>query len=206
MTPNPLGTTARTFAVLASATITNTGPTRIDGNIGASPGSSITGFPPGASDRGPVHAADAVALEAQKEAAAAFTLLSGLQATVNMTGRDLGGQTLVPGVYRFSSSAHLTGTLTLDAGGDPNAHFVFQIGSTLVTASDSRVVLVNGARGDEVYWQVGSSATLGTDTRLTGTVLALASVTLNTRASIVCGRAMALNGAVTLDDNHISVR
>jgi len=99
----------------------------------------------------------------------------------------------------------LTGTLTLDAQGDPNAIFLFQIGSTLTTASSSSVVFVNGGQGDSVFWQVGSSATLGTTTAFTGNILALSSITLNTGANILCGRALARNGAVTMDTNEVSI-
>ena len=125
--------------------------------------------------------------------------------TQNLTGLNLGGLTLTPGVYFFSSSAQLTGTLTLDAQGDPNALFVFQIGSTLTTASNSSVVFINGGQGNNTFWQVGSSATLGTDTAFTGNILALTSITLNTGANINCGRALARNGAVTLDTNIVSI-
>jgi ice-binding like protein len=121
-----------------------------------------------------------------------------------LTGQDLGGLTLTPGVYFFMSSAQLTGTLTLNAEGNPNAVFIFQIGSTLTTASASDVDLINGASGANVFWQVGSSATLGTTTDLVGTIDALASVTLDTGANIACGRAIALTAAVTMDDNSVS--
>ena len=120
-------------------------------------------------------------------------------------GKTLGGLTLTSGVYCFSSSAQLTGTLTLDAQGDANASFIFQIGSTLTTASSSSVVFSNGGQGGSVFYQVGSSATLGTGTDFTGNILALTSITLNTGATIDCGRALARNGAVTLDNNTISI-
>ena len=130
-------------------------------------------------------------------------MAAGLAPTQNLTGQNLGGLTLTPGVYSFSSSAQLTGTLTLDAQGDPNALFVFQIGSTLTTASNSSVVFINGGQGNNTFWQVGSSATLGTGTAFTGNILALASITLTTGANIRCGRALARNGAVTQDHNNI---
>jgi hypothetical protein len=120
-----------------------------------------------------------------------------------LTGQDLGGMTLTPGVYCFASSAQLTGTLTLDAQGDPNAVFIFQTGSTLTTASGSSVLLINNASSCGVFWQVGSSATLGTGTSLAGSIVALTSITLNTGAS-VAGRALARNGAVTLDNNQVT--
>lgn len=120
-----------------------------------------------------------------------------------LTGQDLGGLTLVAGVYCFSSSAQLTGTVTLDAQGDPDAVFIFQIGSTLTTASGSNVNLVNGAQACNVVWQVGSSATLGTATTFRGNILALQSITLNTDATVE-GRALARNGAVTMDSNTVT--
>ena len=124
--------------------------------------------------------------------------------TENLTGQDLGGMTLLPGVYHFDSSAFLTGTLTLDAQGDPEARFDFQIGSTLITASGSSVQVINSADACNVYWQVGSSATIGTDTTFAGHILALTSITMNTNATILEGSALARNGAVTLDSNTIA--
>ena len=200
--------TAGNFAVLAGSTVTNTGPSVVGGgNVGVSPGSAITGFPPGILQPPyTIHAADAVALQAQNDLTTAYNAAAGLPPTQDLTGMDLGGLTLVSGVYAFSSSAQLTGTLTLDAQGDPNAQFVFQIGSSLTTASGSSVVTINraGTPGCTVFWQVGSSATLGTTTAFEGHVLALQSITLNTGASILSGSALARNGAVTLDTNRIS--
>jgi hypothetical protein len=200
--------TAGNFSVLAGSTVTNTGPSVIDGgSVGVSPGSAITGFPPG-SVKPPftTHAADAVALQAQNDLTTAYNAAAGLVHTQDLTGQNLGGLTLVPGVYFFSSSAQLTGTLTLNDQGDPNAQFVFQIGSTLTTASNSSVVTINGGSmpGCNVFWQVGSSATLGTGTAFEGHILALTSITMTTGANIFDGSALARNGAVTLDDNHIS--
>lgn len=199
-----LGTTANSFAVLGGSTVTNTGPSVITGNLGVGPGTAITGFPPGiVLAPGTMHAADAVALQAQSETTTAYNLLAGLPATGTLTGQDLGGLTLLPGVYFFANTAQLTGTLTLDGRGDPDATFVFQIGSTLTTASSSSVVFVNGATRQEVYWQVGSSATLGTATQFAGNIVALTSISFGTGAGISCGRALARNGAVTLDTNTI---
>lgn len=203
----PLGT-AGNFAVLAGSTVTNTGPSIIDGgDVGVSPGSAIVGFPPGViTPPHTMHAADAVALQAQKDLTTAYDVAAGLALTQDLTGQDLGGLTLLPGVYFFSSSAQLTGTLTLDALGDPDAEFVFQIGSTLTTASNSSVVTINGGLtpGCDVFWQIGSSATLGTDTTFQGHILALTSITMTTGSSILHGSALARNGAVTLDDVRIT--
>ena len=196
--------TAQSFGVLGGSTVTNTGPSIVNGNLGVWPGSAITGFPPGIVVGGSTYLGDAVAEQAHNDAAAAYSSLASMALTHDLTGMDLGGLTLTPGVYFFASSVFLTGALTLDSLGDPNALFVFQIGSTLITASDSSVVNINGAHGCNVYWQVGSSATLGTDTAFEGTILALASITLSTNANIFDGRALALTGAVTMDSNIIS--
>lgn len=200
--------TAGNFSVLAGTTVTNTGPSVIDGgDVGVSPGTAITGFPPGIIlSPFTTHSADAVALQAQSDLTTAYNVAAGLPITQDLTGQDLGGLTLLPGVYFFSSSAQLTGTLTLNNLGDPNAEFVFQIGSTLTTASNSSVVTINGGPmpGCTVFWQVGSSATLGTDTAFEGHILALTSIAMNTGASILDGSALARNGAVTLDDNTIT--
>ncbi|MBJ7600904.1 ice-binding family protein [Candidatus Nephthysia bennettiae] len=196
--------TANSFAVLAGSTVTNTGPTVIRGDLGLSPGSSVTGFPPGTVVGGTQHVADAVAIQAKNDLVTAYDNAAGQPVTSDLTGLDLGGKTLTPGVYHFSSSAQLTGTLTLDGQGDSNAVFIFQIGSTLTTASSSSVVLINGASPCSIWWQVGSSATLGTATKFQGNLLALTSISLTTGANILDGRALARNGAVTLDTNHIT--
>lgn len=194
--------TAESFAVLGGSTVTNTGPTTVVGNLGVDPGLAVTGFPPGLIS-GTFHKGDNVALQAQKDTTAAYNTLAGQAVTLDLTGKDLGGMTLGAGVYHFSSSAQLTGTLTLDAKGNPNAEFVFQIGSTLTTASNSSVIVINGANDCKVFWQVGSSATLGTGTAFKGNIVALTSITLNTSAK-VSGRALARNGAVTMDSNAVS--
>jgi hypothetical protein len=192
------------FAVLGGSTVTNTNtPTIVTGNLGVSPGSAVTGFPPGIVTGGTIHAADAVAGQAQVDLTTVYNTVAGLPCTTDLTGQNLGGLTLTPGVYCFSTSAQLTGTLTLNAQGNSNAAFAFKMGSTLTTASASSVLLLNGGSACGVYWQVGSSATLGTGTSLLGTIAALTSITLNTGASLN-GRALARNGAVTLDNNNAS--
>jgi type VI secretion system secreted protein VgrG len=198
---------ADSFAVLAGSTVTNTGPTTVHGNLGVSPGTAITGFLPGTVSGGTIHRNDAVAMQAQNDLTTAFNFAADemCPSTNVLTGQDLGGLTLTPGVYCFASSAQLTGILTLNSLGDPNAVFVFQIGSTLTTASSSSVVFLNAGQGDSVFWQVGSSATLGTTTAFAGNILALTSITLNTGATIQCGRALARNGAVTMDTNDVSI-
>jgi type VI secretion system secreted protein VgrG len=199
--------TAGNYAVLAGSTVTNTDNSVINGgDVGVSPGSAITGFPPGMVNA-PYIIDNADAAQAQNDLTTAYNVAAGLAPTQILTGQDLGGLTLTPGVYFFSSSAQLTGTLTLNDRGNANAEFVFQIGSTLTTASNSSVVTINDGGstmdGCNVYWQVGSSATLGTTTAFEGNILALTSITLNTGANIEDGSALARNGAVTLDDNVI---
>lgn len=194
---------ASTYAVIAGSTITNTGSSVITGNIGLSPGTSITGFPPG-TVTGTTDAADATSLSAQNAATAAYLVAAGETPFTTVAAGTLGGNTLTPGVYQSGSSLALTGTLTLDGGGNPDAVFIFQAASTLTTASSSSVVLTGGAQACNVFWQVGSSATLGTTTAFVGTILAQTAVTLDTGAN-VDGRVFAQTGAVTLDGNTITV-
>jgi Ice-binding-like len=191
---------AASFAVLGFSTVTNTGPAIITGDLGLSPGTSITGFPPGLVI-GTIHVADAVALQAQTDTTAAYNALESQPCNFNLSGQDLGGLTLTPGVYCFNSSAQLTGQLTLT--GLATDVWVFRIGSTLTTASASSVVVTGSASPCNVFWQVGSSATLGTASAFKGNILALASITVTTGATL-SGRALARNGAVTLDTNNVS--
>jgi hypothetical protein len=202
----PLGA-AGSYSVLGGSTVTNTGPTVVTGNLGVSPGSAVTGFPPGTVTGGAIHAADLSAAQAQSSLTTAYNTAAGLPCNTDLTGQNLGGLTLTPGVYCFNSSAQLTGTLTLDAQGNGNAFFLFKIGSTLTTASTSQVVVINAPPSncdDNIFWQVGSSATLGTGTNFQGNILALTSITLNTGAT-VSGRTLARNGAVTLDTNNVTL-
>lgn len=198
----PLGA-AEDFAVLAGSNVTNTGLTEIQGNLGLTPGTSVTGFPPGIISDGAVHINDVTAISAMADANLAYAALVALPLTQDLTGMDLGGMTLTPGVYHFDSIAQLTGDLTLNGMGQAEPRFVFQIGSTLTTAAASSIIRTNGAMSETVYFQVGSSATLGTNSFFTGTIISLTSNTLTTGASVE-GRVFALNGAVTLDNNFIT--
>jgi Ice-binding-like/PEP-CTERM motif len=193
---------AAMFGVLGASTVTNTGNTIIDGDLGVWPGSSITGFPPGIVN-GTTYDGNAVAMQAQLDALAAYNFFQGLSPNQNLTGQNLGGLELTPGVYAYNSSAQLTGELMVNWQGLSNQDVVFQIGSTLTTASASMVVGINAGQNDNIYWIIGSSATLGTTTSFQGTIIADQSATLNTGATDNCGRVIALNGAVTLDDNFI---
>lgn len=198
--------TADSFAVLGASTVTNTGPTVLSGNLGLYPGTSITGFPPGTVVNGSTYINNGTAQTARADALTGYNTLAGmLPVTLDLTGQDLGSMTLGPGVYKFDSSAQLTGPLTLNFGGMNDQNIVFQIGSTLTTASASSVVVENQGTGDNVYWQVGSSATLGTTSAFQGDIIAYTSITLDHGANIGCGSALALNGAVTLDTNNVTV-
>jgi uncharacterized protein with beta-barrel porin domain len=197
--------TAADFAVLAGSNVSNTGATTLNGSLGVSPGSAVTGFPPAiVVAPGGTFIGDAVAVQAQIDLTTAYNAAASRPTTADLTGKNLGGLTLTPGVYNFASAAQLTGTLTLNSLGNPNAVFIFNIGSTLTTGSSSSVNVIGGGLGSNVYWRVGSSATLGTTTSFIGDILALTSITLDTGADITCGSALARNGAVTLDTNTIS--
>ncbi len=206
--PVGLGT-AGSFGVLAGTTVTNTGLTVINGNLGLSPGTSVTGFPPGIVN-GTQHVTDRVAAHAQADLTTAFNQASippptgpNTQSTIGTAGIQKGP--LVPGIYEASSSLEVEGALTLDAQGNPDAVWIFQApASTLTTDVGSSVVLANGAQACNVFWEVGSSATLNTSSVFVGTILALTSITVQHGATIM-GRALARNGAVTLDDDTITV-
>ncbi len=194
--------TASAYSVLAGTTVTNTGSSTLSGDLGLSPGTAITGFPPG-SAAGATHAADAAAAQAQSDLTTAYLNAAGQPSTSSVTALT-NGTTLTPGVYTASLSLSVAGAITLDAGGNADAVFIFQAGSTLTTGSSSSIVLTNGAQACNVFWQVGSSATLGTSTAFVGTIMALTSATL-TNGATVSGRVLARNGAVTLDNNVINV-
>ncbi len=202
-----LGPTVTTFGVLAGSTVTNSGSTVVTGNLGVSPGTAITGFT-GIAPGGPgiatgtIDSANAAAAQAESELTAAYNAAAAAAVTATKAG-DLGGQTLPAGVYMSTSTLGITGTLTLDGQGNPNAQFIFQIGSALTTATGSSVVLINGANAANVFWQIGSSATLGTSSTFVGNILALSSISLGTGA-VLNGRALARNGAVTLLSNPIT--
>jgi len=194
---------AESFAVLGASTVTSAGPTIITGDVGVSPGTAVTGFPPGIVTGGTIHGGDPIAAAAQADAHIAYNDLLAEPCGTNLSGQILGTSpaavTLAPGVYCFNAAAQLTGTLTLNG----NGIYIFQIGSTLTTATNSAVLLANGATSGNVFWQIGSSATLGTNSEIVGSVLALVSITVTSGTS-VSGRVFALAGAMTLDTNAIA--
>lgn len=194
--PVELGTAAN-FGVLAGSTVTNTGPTIVTGSLGVSPGSAVTGFPPGFVN-GAVHKANATAAQAQLDLTAAYNDAAG-RTSDGLLPADIGGTTINPGVYNAATTLGITGTVTLDGVGV----YIFQIPSALTTASGSVVNLIGGATAENVFWQVGSSATLGTGSTFNGDILALTSITVTTGATLN-GRALARNGAVTLDTNGVT--
>lgn len=193
--------TVDNFAVLGGSTITNTGTSVINGDLGLSPGTSVTGFPPGVLN-GTQYVANAVAVQAQTDLTAAYNAAG--QTPASTVPTELGGTTKTAGVYDSAAGTFgITGTLTLDAQGNPNAVFIFKTASTLIAGGASDVILINGAQACNVFWQVGSSATLGTNSTIKGNIMALQSVTLTTGANVE-GRVLARNGAVTLDSNIIT--
>jgi hypothetical protein len=197
--------TAAAFAVLAGTpAITNTGPSTITGDVGIHPAAAVTGFPPGIVN-GTIHAADAVALQAKSDLVVAYNDAAGRTPATAVAGGTLGGLTLVGGVYNAGGvTLGLTGTLTLDGQNDPNSVWIFQATSDLVTASSSTVAFINGAQPCNVFWQVTSSATLGSGSTFAGTILALTSITMASGVSMN-GRALAQNGDVTLINDAITL-
>jgi hypothetical protein len=195
--------TAASYAVLADGAITNNGNSVINGDVGVHPGTEVSGFPPGVIN-GQRHAGDAVAERAQSDLTVAYKDAAG-RTSSRTIGPDLQGQTLTPGVYKASENAKLEGTLTLDAGGNPNAVFIFQLDSTLSTAQNSNVRVVNSpGPACSVFWTVGDSATLGANTSFVGRVMAVNGITLQSDAKIEQGGALSRDGAVTLDTNEVS--
>jgi len=196
--------TAGTFAVLAGSTVTSTGATALTGDLGVSPGTAVTGFPPG-TVTGTTHAGNATAATAMTDLTTAYNDAAGRTGAPVTVAGNLGGLTLPPGLYKSTSSLSISsGDLTLDAQGDSNAVFIFQMASTLTTTSGRAVILSGDAKASNVFWQVGSSATLGTTYAFKGTIMADQSITLNSGATLV-GRALAREGAVTLDANSVVV-
>jgi hypothetical protein len=196
---------AETFGVLGASTVTNTGASIISGDVGVSPGSAITGFPPGIIINGAIHAADGPATQAHADFAIAYGEFAGLASPPanNLSDQDLGGMTLGPGVYHFDVAATSAGALTFDAQGNSNARFVIQVGTTLTTSSASSVLLINGADARNVYFQLGTAATLGSGSSFIGNILAGSSITA-VGGVTVTGRLLALTEAVTLDTNAVT--
>jgi hypothetical protein len=193
---------AANFVVLAGSTVTNTGPTSITGDLGVSPGSAVTGLPPGAVI-GTQHSSDPTSAQGIADLTTAYNDAAGRTLCPISVAGNLGGQTLTPGLYKSTSSLSVSGgDLTLDAQGNSTAVFLFQIASTLTTTAGRQVILSNGAKSANVYWQVGTSATLGTTSSFQGTIMADQAVTLETGATLN-GRALARIAAVTLDSNTI---
>ncbi|MFZ0665402.1 MAG: ice-binding family protein, partial [Acidimicrobiales bacterium] len=190
--------TAAAYSVLGGQAVTNTGPSTLSGDLGVSPGTAITGFPPGIV-AGATYDGDAQAAQAQSDLVIGYNQAAGEATTASVAG-DLVGDNFTSGVYKSTGPIALSGTLTLNGQGNPDSVFIFQIASTLITASASKVSLINGAQACNVFWQVGSSATLGTASNFTGTIMALTSITVTTDTTVE-GRALARNGAVTLDDD-----
>jgi hypothetical protein len=200
--------TAGSYAVLAGSAVTNTGSTVLIGNLGVSPGCALSGAGT-LTVSGTTNLCNGPAAQAQRDLTAAYIQAQNLKSTGNLTGKDLGGMTLTTGVYSFGTSANLATGMTLTLEGKPGALFVFQIGSSLTTGSASSVIFINSLTGKpmtdpNIFWKVGSPATLGTSTAFEGNILALTSITLKASASITCGSALARNAAVTLPGNTIT--
>src|ERR1017187_867410 len=187
--PVTLGS-AGTFTVLAGSTVTNTGFTTVVGDVGLSPGSAVTGFPPGTITGGALHINDGAAVAAQAALSTAYGDAAGRNVAPVTVAGDLSGQTLPPGLYKSTSSLGIAGVLTLDGQGNANSVFIFQIASSLTTGTGSQVILIGGANPANIFWQVGSSATLGTYSTFYETILAYQSITITTGARLN-GRALA---------------
>ena len=199
--PVPLGSAAK-FGVLAATTATSSGATTVNGHLGVSPGTAVTGS---LKVSGMIHAGGPTAAQAQLDLTTAYNAAAGRTAGALNVAGNLGGLTLTPGLYKSTSSLEISsGDLTLDARGDTNAVFIFQMASTLTTTSGRQVILTGGAKAANIYWQVGSSATLGTTSVFKGTIMADQSISLTTGATLD-GRALARIGAVTLDANIITI-
>ena len=195
---------AANYAVLAGSTITSINATTVNGDLGLSPGSAVTGFPPGTVN-GTLHVSDIAAGLAKAALTVAYNDAKGRTLAPISVAGNLGGQTLAPGLYKSTGSLEVSsGDLVLDAQGNPNAIFIFQIASTLITTAGRQVTLIGGAKAANVFWQVGTSATLGTTSVFKGTIMADQSITLNTGATLT-GRALARIGAVTMDSNTITI-
>lgn len=194
---------AATFVVLGGETVTNTGPSVITGDLGVWPGTAYVPGTPPATVIGSIHAGDIVAQHAQASLTIAYNNAAGRKLGVVGVAGDLGGRTLTPGLYKSTSTMAITGDLTLDATGHPNSIFIFQVASKLTVGTGSRVVLTGGAKASNVFWQVGSSATLGTFSAFKGTIMAHSSISIATSATLH-GRALAQHGSVTLDSNVIT--
>ena len=195
---------ASQFAALGASTVTCANSSNVNGAVGVSPGIALTGFGAGCTVTGATHPGDALAEQAHADLFSAYDALRAADCEHDLTGQDLGGQRLAPGVYCFDTTAGLTGALTLDGGGDSQAVWIFQVGSAMTTATSSSVSMAGSGRANNVFWQVGSSATIATGTAFAGNLLALASITLVSGAQLN-GRALALNAAVTLDHNDVSL-
>lgn len=196
---------ASTFAVLAGSTVTNTGPTSVSGDLGVSAGTAVTGFAPGVVSNGNIHSADTLAGQAQSALTIAYNDLAGRSTAPVSVAGNLGGMTLAPGLYKSTSGIEISsGDLTFDAKGDANAVFIIQIASTLNVSAGRQVRLIDGAKAANIYWQVGTSANLGSSSIFKGTILADQSISLQTSASVE-GRLLARIGAVTMQSNTIVV-
>jgi hypothetical protein len=194
---------AASFAALAGSTVTNQGPTSVKGDLGVSPGTAVTGFPPGTVTLGAIQAGNTAAAQAELDLTTAYNDAAGRTLCPVTVAGNIGGQTLTPGLYKSTSSLAITsGNLTLDANGDPNAVFIFQMASTLTVTSGLQVILTGGASSANVFWQVGTSATFGTTSVFQGTVMANQAISLDTGATLD-GRALASIAAVTLLSNTV---